>query len=129
MRFVTSLLAIMAGVSVAAWLFSGIWFEGVDGPFADELRDKIVPLAVVALIMWAVTLVVKPIVTLLSFPFILLTLGLFMFVVNALMLKLVAAISGGLGIDFHVEGLWAALGGALVITLVQSGVQAALSDD
>lgn len=129
MRFISSLLATMAGVAVAAWLFAGISFDGVNDPFVEELQDKIVPLAAVSLIMWGVSLLVKPIATFLSFPFIILTLGLFLLVVNALMLKLVAWISGSLDIGFTVEGFWVALGGALVITLVERGVNMVLSDD
>src|SRR5690606_20086152 len=117
------------GVAVAAWLFAGISFDGVNDPFVEEFQDKIVPLAAVSLIMWAVSLLVKPIATVLSFPFIILTLGQFLLVVDALMLKLVAWISESLDIGFTVEGFWVALGGALVITLVERGVHMVLSDD
>lgn len=129
MRFISSLLATMAAVAVAAWLFEGISFEGASSPMRAELEDKVIPVAFVSLIIWAVSLVVKPIVTLLSLPFIILTLGLFLLVVNALMLKLSAWIAGEVGIGFTVEGLWAALGGALVITLVERVVNGIVSDD
>lgn len=129
MRFLTSLLATMAGLAAAAWLFAGISFDGVSEPFLEEFQDKIVPLAVVSLIMWVVSLLVKPIATFLSFPFIILTLGLFLLVVNALMLMLVAWISGSLDIGFSVEGFWTAVGGALVITLVERVVSGVLTDD
>ncbi len=129
MRFLTSLLATMAAVAVAAWIFEGISFEGASSPFKEEFTDKVVPVAVVALIIWGVSLIVKPIVTLLSLPVIILTLGLFLLVVNALMLKLSAWIATEIGMGFTVEGFWTALGGALVITIVERGVTLALSDD
>ena len=129
MRFLSSLLATMAAVAVAAWLFDGISFEGATSPLGTELGDKIIPVAFVALIIWAVSLVVKPVVTLLSLPFIILTLGLFLLVVNALMLKLSAWIAGEVGIGFTVTGFWTALGGALVITLVERLVNSVFSDD
>lgn len=129
MRFLSSLLATMVAVAAAAWLFEGISFEGASSPFKEEFTDKVIPLAVVSLIIWGVSLIVKPIVTLLSLPFIILTLGLFMLVVNALMLKLSAFIATEIGMGFTVEGFWTALGGALVITLVERGVALAIADE
>jgi putative membrane protein len=61
---------------------------------------------------------VKPVVTFFSIPFIVLTLGLFLLVINALMLMLTAWIAGLLDIGFHVEGFWNALLGSLVISFV-----------
>jgi putative membrane protein len=46
------------------------------------------------------------------------TLGLFTFVLNALMLMLTSALSSRLGIDFHVAGFWAAFWGAIVVGIV-----------
>ncbi|GGD08892.1 phage holin family protein [Nocardioides daphniae] len=129
MRFLGSLLATMAALAVAAWLFDGIWFEGADSPFGTELKDKVVPVALVALIVWVVSQVVAPVVKLLSLPLIVLTLGLFLLVVNALMLMLVGWIADGVGLGFHVEGFWVALGGALVITLVERIVSGILVED
>lgn len=129
MRFLGSLIATMAGVAAAAWLFDGIWFNGADSPFATELQDKALDVALVALIVWVVGQVVAPVVKLLSLPLILLTLGLFLLVVNALMLLLVAWIADGVGLGFHVEGFWVAVGGALVITLVERLVSGLLVDD
>lgn len=129
MRFLGSLVATMAGLAVAAWLFDGIWFEGANSPFGDELRDKVLPVALVALILWVVDQVVAPILKLLSLPLIVLTLGLFLLVVNALMLMLVGWVAGQADLGFHVDGFWVALGGALVITLVERLVSAMLVDD
>ena len=62
---------------------------------------------------------VKPIVTLFSLPFIVLTLGLFTLVVNALMLQLTSWLAGALNLDFHIDAFfWDAIFGALIITFV-----------
>lgn len=129
MRFLASLVATMAGLAAAAWLFNGISFDGVSSPFLDEVRDKIVPLALVALVVWVVDQIIAPVVKLLSLPLIVLTLGLFLLVVNALMLLLVAWIADKVDLGFHVDGFWVAVGGSLVITLVERIVSAILVDD
>ena len=79
--------------------------------------------------MGLVSMLVKPVVQLLSIPFIILTLGLFLWVINALMLKLTAGIAGLFGIGFHVNGFWTALLGALIITLVNFFVDRVIGDD
>ena len=55
----------------------------------------------------------------LVFPgFLGLTLGLFLFVINAAMLLLTSWITGKLDVQFHVDGFWSALLGSLIITVV-----------
>ena len=114
MRFVSWLVSTAVALAVAAWLFEGIWFS----PRHGDVADKIVPLLVVAVILGAVSSFVKPVLQILSIPFIILTLGLFLLVINAAMLGLTAWLAGVLGIGFHVDGFWAAVGGAVVITVV-----------
>jgi putative membrane protein len=116
-RFVTWLLSTAAAVAVATWLLDGIYFTGPTSGW-DEVRHKIVPLLVVSLILGVVSAFVKPVVTFFSIPFILVTLGLFLLVINALMLMLTAWIAGELGLGFHVDGFWNALWGSLIITFV-----------
>ncbi len=72
----------------------------------------------VALILGLVNALVRPLVKLVTCPLIILTLGLFIFVVNALMLGLTAWVAGQLGIGFGIANFWAAFWGALVISLV-----------
>lgn len=116
-RFLSRWLITAAAVAAAAQLLDGIWFEGPTSGSA-EWHHKLVPLLVVALISCVVTSFVKPLLTILSIPFILITLGLFLLVINALLLKLTAALAGGLGIGFHVHGFWPAVGGSIVISVV-----------
>jgi putative membrane protein len=127
-RVLTWLLTTAAGVAVATWLFNGIYFRGQTSGQA-EFDDKLVPLLLVALILGLVSNFVRPVVTFFSIPFIIFTLGLFLLVINALMLMLTAWIAGGVGIGFHVQGFWNALGGSIVITIVNWGTATVLKDD
>ena len=77
-----------------------------------------VTLAIVALIFGVINAIVRPVVVLLTLPFTIVTLGLFMFVVNALMLMLTSRIAQAMNLGFRVEGFGAALLGALVISVV-----------
>ena len=74
-------------------------------------------LVAVALIFGVINISVRPILKLLTFPLLIITLGLFTFVLNALMLWLTAAVSDALDLGFHVEGFRAAFIGALVVTV------------
>ena len=128
MRFVTWLLTTAAGVAVATWLFNGIYFTGPTSG-SEELEHKIVPLLLVSLILGIVSSFVRPVVTFFSIPLVVLTLGLFLLVINALMLMLTAWIAGALGLDFHVDGFWNALGGSIVITIVNWATASLVKDD
>ncbi|HET6680222.1 MAG TPA: phage holin family protein [Gemmatimonadaceae bacterium] len=75
-------------------------------------------IVLVALVFGAVNVVIKPVLKLLSLPVILLSLGLFTLVINALMLMLTGALAGALGLDFTVDGFGAAFLGALVVSVV-----------
>ena len=75
-------------------------------------------LIVVALVFGVLNVSVKPLLKLLTLPFLLVTLGLFTFVLNALMLWLTSAVAGALQLGFHVDGFGAAFLGALVVSVV-----------
>lgn len=123
MRFVTWLLTNAAAIAVATWLLDGMRLEGADW------QDKVVPLLIVALILGLVTMFVEPVVKLLSLPFIILTIGLFLLVINALMLLLTSKIADGFDIGFHVDGFWTALVGSIVITVVTGFIDVAVLED
>jgi putative membrane protein len=100
---------------VAALAVGGIRL-GEDDP---ELSTRLLTIALVALIFGVINAVIKPVVALLSLPFIVLTLGLFTLIVNAFMLQITAWIAEPLGLDFAVDSFfWDAVVGAIVITLV-----------
>ncbi len=101
MRFLTWLLTNAIALAVAAWLIDGIRFTGT-----DDTSEKILPLLVVALILGAVSSFVKPVLQILSIPFIIVTLGLFLLVINALMPMLTGWVADTIGVDFEVTGFW-----------------------
>ncbi len=128
-RILAWLLSNAVALAVAAWLLDGISFDGPSSPLGEEVQEKIVPLLLAAAIMGLVSVFVEPVVKLLSLPFIVLTIGLFLLVINALMLMLTAWIAGLLGIGFHVDGFWAALLGSIIITLVTGFIDVTVLDD
>ena len=104
-------------LAFAAQVMDGIRFEG-PARGQPEIEDKLLPLIGVALILCAVTALVKPALTILSIPLILLTLGLFLLVINALMLMLTGWLADDVfDVGFHVEGFWPAVGGAIIISV------------
>jgi putative membrane protein len=107
MNLIVRLLINAAALWVATRVVTGISYTG------DGLM-----LFAVALVFGVLNVVVRPILILLSLPFLILTLGLFLLILNAAMLLLTSAVSGVLGLGFHVEGLWAAFLGGLVVSIV-----------
>jgi len=69
---------------------------------------------IVALILGLVNAIVRPVLVFLSIPFIIVTLGLFLLVINALMLQLSASLVNG----FSIDSFWWAVAGSLVISLI-----------
>ncbi len=107
MPFLIRLLVNAAALWVATQIVSGVTYVG--GPL---------PLLGVALVFGVVNAVLRPIAFILTFPILIVTLGLFTFVINGVMLLLTSSLSGTLGLGFHVRGFWAAFWGALVVTIV-----------
>jgi putative membrane protein len=107
MQIIWRLLINAAALWAATRLVPGITFDG-------DWRL----LFVVALVFGVLNVAVRPILMLVTLPLFILTLGLFTFVLNALMLWLTGAISDALDLGFHVEGFGAAFLGALVVTVV-----------
>lgn len=118
MRFLFRLAATAAALWVAVYLVPGIEFQG-----------PLWHLLVVALVFGVVNAIVRPVLLSLSCPLVLLTLGLFIFILNALMLWLTSTLSAGLGIDFHVDGFVSALIGAIIVGIVSVVLNVFISDD
>jgi putative membrane protein len=115
--FLIRLLVNAAALWVATRLISGVSYTGGMVPFLG-----------VALVFGIVNAFIRPAVKLLSLPFIIITLGLFTFVVNGLMLWLTSSLSGSLGLGFHVAGFWPAFWGALVVSLVSALLSMVVSE-
>lgn len=107
MQFVIRLMINAAALWAAIRLVPGISFEG-DWPL----------LFAVALVFGVLNAVIRPVLFVLTLPFLIVTLGLFTFVLNAVMLWLTSAASDLFGLRFHVEGFGAAFVGALIVTIV-----------
>jgi putative membrane protein len=114
MNLIIKLLINAAALWVAAALVSGI---SLDGTFWEIM--------LVALVFGVINTFIKPILKLLSFPVIIVTLGLFTLVINAGMLALTAAVTDYLSIaDF-----WSALLGALIISIVSAALGVFVRDN
>jgi putative membrane protein len=113
MRFLVRLVVNAAAVFLAANLVPGITVSG----FGVAL--------LAGLLLGFVNAIIKPILFVLTLPFTIVTLGLFIFVVNAICLALVAWLVPG----FTISGFWAALFGAIVISLVSWLLNAIITDD
>jgi putative membrane protein len=107
MELILRLLLNAAALWAATRLVSGITYQGGVLGFLG-----------VALVFGIVNAVVKPILQFFSIPFILLTLGLFLFVVNAFALWITSGIASSIGLGFKVNGFGAAFLGALVVSVV-----------
>lgn len=112
MRFLLRVLLNGVAIMAAAWLVPGV---GLTGP---------VPALAGGLILGFVNALVRPVLLLLTLPFTLLTLGLFIFVVNAICFALTAALVAG----FEIDGFFPALFGSIVVTIVSWMLNALLVD-
>jgi len=122
MRLILRLVANALALGAAVWLFDDITLSG------GSDTDKAIRLLVVGAIFGLITSLVRPIVQFVSLPLIVLTLGLMLLVINALMLMLTSAIAGAVDLGFHVDGFWVALGGSIVISIASMLLEAILPD-
>ncbi len=107
MRFLLRLLINAAALWAATRIVPGVTHDGTA-----------LALFAVALVFGLLNALLRPLLAFLSCPLLILTLGLFTLVINAFILWLTSAVSGSLGIGFHVAGFWAAFLGALVVSIV-----------
>lgn len=122
--FLIRVLVFSVAVWVAAWIVPGI--DLISG---DDVVEQVLTAGAVGLVFAALDTVVRPILFVLSLPLILLTLGLFIFVLNAVMLWFTAWVSQQLGLEFIVQEFWwDAILGALVITVVSMILNLVLPD-
>ena len=101
-RFIIQALVTMAGLWLSARIVPGVDFTSTGSLIAA------------AIILGLVNAFVRPILVVLTFPITVVTLGLFLLVVNAAMIGLTAMFLGG----FAVDGLWAGVGAAIVTGVV-----------
>lgn len=110
-RLVLSWLTNVAALFVAAWIVPGVGYG-----------DEAWALALAGLVLGVVNLVVRPLVILLALPAVILTFGLALLLVSALMLYLTDLIVP----DFETGGVWSTVGAALVVWAVNLVLHAGL---
>jgi putative membrane protein len=105
LRWIITILALF----LAAYVVPGISVEG----------NAWIAFAVMAVVLGLVNAIVRPILKLLTCPLILLTLGVFVLVINGVTLWLASAIAvNWFGVGFYVDGFWPAFLGALIVSIV-----------
>lgn len=111
MRFLLRLAVTACSLWVAIRFVPGLSWSGTP-----------LELVAVAVVFGLVNALVRPLLALLTCPLVLLTLGLFLFVLNALMLWLTAQLSLELGLDFRVGGFVPAMLGSIVVSLTSAAL-------
>lgn len=102
LRWLISTLAIFAALYVPGIEFNGPGWQ----------------IGIVAIIFGLINALVRPLLLLVTCPIVILSLGLFSLVLNALLLGLTSALANSINIDFTVDGFWPAFFGGLVISIV-----------
>ena len=96
-------LSIAAAIKIVDGItFTGAWWKMI----------------IIGMIFGIVNALLKPLTMLFTLPLIILTLGLFTLVVNALMLIVTAALSGPFNLGLQIDGFWSAVWGALIVSIV-----------
>jgi putative membrane protein len=110
--FLLRAAVVALGLWLATELFAGLNFNSVGALLAA------------AVLLGIVNAIVRPIAVVLTLPLTLVTLGLFLLVVNAAMLGLVALLLPG----FQVSGFWTAVGASLIVSIVSWAASGLLND-
>lgn len=109
MKLILHWLVVAVALVAAAFLVPGIRVEG----------DGTIAVLVMAAILGIVNVVIRPILAFLSCGFIILTMGLFMLVINAITLWLSSSIAvNWFNVGFYVDGFWPALLGSIIVSIV-----------
>ena len=108
------------------WILNALalWLTAQLGVGLYFTQTGLVSVLVAALILGLVNAVVRPIMILLTLPLTILTLGLFLLVVNALSLAIVAALT-----PLAITGFWGAVFGALILTAISSLLSALVGEN
>lgn len=120
MRLLLRWIVMAIALAVAAWTVPGIDVTDQNGTITVLLM---------AAVFGLVNAFIRPLITLLSCPLVLLTLGLFTLVINGLCFSLASWIAQSLGIGFVVNGFWPAFWGAIVVSIVSFLLSLFLPDE
>jgi putative membrane protein len=118
LRYVGTVLAVALTIST----MPGISVEGMHG-ISGGPTGPWLTILIVALVWSVITMVIRPILKLLTLPITIITFGLFSLVLNALLFWLVSALIP----EFHISGFWSAFFGAIVLSILSWLIHKALS--
>ncbi len=118
MSFLIRLLVNAIALWAATRIVPGVVYTG-----------DVLPFLGVALVFGIVNTFVGPPAKLLALPLIIVTLGVFLLVVNGLLLWVTSALAETLGLGFHVSGFWSAFFGALVVSVVSTLLTIVIRDE
>jgi putative membrane protein len=104
--------------AVALWLTTLIVAGVTVRPYAEGAGATILTYLLVALIFGVVNAIVGTVIRVVAFPIYILTLGLISFIVNGLLLLIVAWISSAMGFGLFIDGFWWGVLGALVLAVI-----------
>jgi putative membrane protein len=125
MNFIVRVVVGGIALWVAAWLIPGVHL----GETGADTTTNVLTILLVATIFGLVNAFVKPIITFLSIPFVIVTLGLFLVILNAAFLELVAWISDLFGLAFSIDDFWwDAVWAAVIISIVTWALSLLLPD-
>lgn len=113
------------------WLISGLPIAAaaaiVPGIHVDG--NGVTVVAVMAIILGLASALVRPLLAILTCPLIILTLGLFVLVINAVSFLIATSFANWLGVGFYVESFWDALLGSLIVSMVSTVLSMLLYDE
>jgi len=99
---------------VITWLINAIALIALPYIFTSISVDSFMTALIVAVVLGLINTVIRPILVILTLPVTLLTLGLFIFVINGLLFWAVGSFLPG----FHVDGFWSGVFGAIVYSVI-----------
>lgn len=123
-RFLVRLVCNAIAIWVATYLVTGITLA----PGTHETSDRIILYAAVALIFTIINAIIKPILVVFSMPVLILTLGIFYFIINAFLLLLTAWLSQKFGWGFSIDGFGAALIGSIIVSIINMVLSALIPE-
>jgi putative membrane protein len=110
---------------VLHWLANALALLALPYVFSSITVDSFVTALIVAVVLGLVNTLIRPLLVILTLPVTILTLGLFIFVINGLLFWAVGSFMPG----FHVGGFWAGVFGAIVYSLISMALSALIPKD
>jgi putative membrane protein len=113
------------------WLVNAIalWVAIQIVPGLEHTGETGASLLIIALIFGLVNALVRPVIILLTCPLIVLSMGLFILIINAIMLSLTGWLSNQFGLGLQIDGFWPTFWGALVISVVSAVINLLIKDE